>query len=95
MSVPSRLKTRGVWASKRAGRPPDRVASLRAWPLRFPWITALLHSRGMAGEPQASEDVLERLSDLFVDRGVPEHIRSDSRESSPRSVSVNGWGELA
>ena len=26
-----------------------------------------------------SEDVLERLSDLFVRRGVPEHIRSDSR----------------
>jgi transposase InsO family protein len=25
-----------------------------------------------------SEDVLERLSDLFVRRGVPEHIRSDS-----------------
>ena len=26
----------------------------------------------------ASEDVLERLSDLFVSRGVPDHIRSDS-----------------
>ena len=26
----------------------------------------------------ASEDVLERLSDLFVRRGVPEHIRSDN-----------------
>ena len=25
-----------------------------------------------------SEDVLERLSDLFVRRGVPEHIRSDN-----------------
>ena len=25
-----------------------------------------------------SEDVLERLSDLFVNRGVPEHIRSDN-----------------
>ena len=25
-----------------------------------------------------SEDVLERLSDLFVHRGVPEHIRSDN-----------------
>jgi hypothetical protein len=42
-----------------------------------------------------SEDVLERLSDLFVHRGVPEHIRSDSRESSPPSVSGSGWGELA
>ncbi len=42
-----------------------------------------------------SEDVLERLSDLFVHRGVPEHIRSDSRESSPPSVSESGWGELA
>ena len=26
----------------------------------------------------SSEDVLERLSDLFILRGVPEHIRSDS-----------------
>jgi putative transposase len=25
-----------------------------------------------------SEDVLERLSDLFIQRGVPEHIRSDN-----------------
>jgi putative transposase len=25
-----------------------------------------------------SEDVLERLSDLFVSRGVPDHIRSDN-----------------
>ena len=25
-----------------------------------------------------SEDVLERLSDLFIRRGVPEHIRSDN-----------------
>jgi hypothetical protein len=25
-----------------------------------------------------SEDVLERLSDLFVRRGVPDHIRSDN-----------------
>jgi transposase InsO family protein len=25
-----------------------------------------------------SEDVLERLSDLFVQRGVPEYIRSDN-----------------
>jgi len=33
--------------------------------------------------------------DLFVHRGVPEHIRSDSRESSPPSVSGSGWGELA
>ena len=29
-----------------------------------------------------SEDVLERLSDLFVCKGVPDHIHSDSRESS-------------
>ena len=41
-----------------------------------------------------SEDVLERLSDLFVHRGVPEHIRSDSRESSRPSASGSGWGEL-
>jgi len=40
-----------------------------------------------------SEDVLERLSALFVHRGVPEHIRSDSRESSRPSVSESGWGE--
>jgi putative transposase len=42
-----------------------------------------------------SEDVLERLSDLFIHRGVPGHIRSDSRESSRPSVSESGWGELA
>ena len=28
-----------------------------------------------------SEDVLERLSDLFVRRGVPDHIRSDNGDS--------------
>jgi len=38
--------------------------------------------------------VLERLSDLFVQRGVLEHIRSDSWESSRPSPSVSGWGEL-
>jgi hypothetical protein len=37
----------------------------------------------------------ERLSDLFVRRGVPEHTRSDFRESSPPSASVNGWAEWA
>ena len=37
-----------------------------------------------------SEDVLERLSDLFICKGVPDHIRSDSRESSRPSASVNG-----
>jgi hypothetical protein len=42
-----------------------------------------------------SEDVLERLSDLFVHRGVPEHIRSDFRESSPPSACGSGWAELA
>ena len=42
-----------------------------------------------------NEDGLERLSDLFVHRGVPEHIRSDSRESSPPSASGSGWGGLA
>ena len=42
-----------------------------------------------------SEDVLERLSDLFVHRGVPKHICSDFRESSPPSVSGSGWAELA
>ena len=26
----------------------------------------------------SSEDVLERLSDLFVRKGVPDHIRSDN-----------------
>ncbi len=41
-----------------------------------------------------SEDVLERLSDLFVCKGVPDHIRSDSRESSRPSAFVNGLGEL-
>lgn len=25
-----------------------------------------------------SEDITERLSDLFIDRGPPEHIRSDN-----------------
>ena len=37
-----------------------------------------------------SEDVLERLSDLFVCKGVPDHIRSDFRESSRPRASVNG-----
>ena len=42
-----------------------------------------------------SEDVLERLSDLFVCKGVPDHIRSDSRESSRPKASGSGWGVLA
>ena len=42
-----------------------------------------------------SEDVLERLSDLFVHRGVPEHIRSDSRVSSLPRASESGWGKWA
>ena len=42
-----------------------------------------------------SEDVLERLSDPFVHRCVPEHIRSDSRESSRPRASETGWGEWA
>jgi len=34
-----------------------------------------------------SEDVLERLSDLFVRRGLPEHIRNDNgSEFTARSV---------
>ena len=32
-----------------------------------------------------SEDVLERLSDLFVRRGVPDHIRSDNLRLSKRT----------
>ena len=31
-----------------------------------------------AGEPGFSEDVLERLTDLFIRRGVPDYIRSDN-----------------
>jgi hypothetical protein len=34
-----------------------------------------------------SEDVLERLSDLFVHRGVPEHIPGPSRSSPWRLAS--------
>ena len=30
-------------------------------------------------------------SDLFVHKGVPDHIRRDSRESSRPRASVNGW----
>ena len=37
-----------------------------------------------------SEDVLERLSDLFVHRGVPEHIRSDNG-SEFTAKSVREW----
>ena len=48
-----------------------------------------------AAKRLTSEDVLEQLSDLFVHRGVPEHIRSDSLESLPPSASGSGWGELA
>jgi len=41
-----------------------------------------------------SEDMLGGSSDLFVCNGAPDHIRSDSRERSRPSASVNGWGEL-
>ncbi len=37
-----------------------------------------------------TDDVLERLSDLFVRRGVPGHIRSDNRPVSTAKV-VRGW----
>jgi hypothetical protein len=48
-----------------------------------------------AAKRLTSEDVLERLRYLFVHRGVPEHIRSDSRESSLASASGSGWAVLA
>jgi len=38
----------------------------------------------------SSEDVLERLSDLFVRRGVPEHIRSDNGAEMTAKV-VRNW----
>ena len=42
-----------------------------------------------------SEDVLQRLSDLFVCKGVPGHIRSDNG-SEFRAKCVREWlGELA
>src|SRR5438270_13605332 len=37
-----------------------------------------------------SDDVLERLSDLFVRRGVPEHIRSDNGPEFTAKA-VRGW----
>ena len=39
-----------------------------------------------------SEDVLERLSDLFVRKGVPDHIRSDNG-SEVTAKRVRGWLE--
>ena len=36
-------------------------------------------------------DVRERLSDLFVRREVPGHIRSDNGGSSRRRPCVGGW----
>ena len=39
-----------------------------------------------------SEDVLERLSDLFVRRGVPDHIRSDNG-SEFTALKVRDWLE--
>ena len=38
----------------------------------------------------SSEDVLERLSDLFVRRGVPDHIRSDNGPEFAAKA-VRGW----
>jgi putative transposase len=38
----------------------------------------------------ASEEVLERLTDLFIRRGVPEHIRSDN-EAEFNSKAVRSW----
>ena len=38
----------------------------------------------------SSEDVLERLSDLFVRRGVPDHIRSDNGPEFTAKA-VRGW----
>ena len=43
-----------------------------------------------------SESVLERLSDMFVRRGVPDYIRSDKMGRSLQlSESVSGWDGLA
>ncbi len=39
-----------------------------------------------------SEDVLERLTDLFIHRGVPDHIRSDNGAEFT-SQAVRGWLE--
>ena len=42
-----------------------------------------------------SEDVLERLSDLFVRRGVPDYIPQATARSSQRGPCGIGWHESA
>ena len=42
------------------------------------WLALCLHAIDVA-KRLTSEDILERLTHLFVHRGVPEHIRSDNR----------------
>ena len=44
------------------------------------------------GRRMRSEDVLERLADLFVQRGIPEHIRSDNGPEFTAKV-VRTWLE--
>ena len=40
-----------------------------------------------------SEDVLERLSDLFVRKGVPDHIRSDNGQDRRWTASRKSCGK--
>ena len=47
------------------------------------------------GRMLRSDDVIETLADLFVERGVPDHIRSDNGPEPPRDCrrpnSLRGW----
>jgi hypothetical protein len=41
-----------------------------------------------------SQDVIETLADIMLERGVPEHIRSDNDQSSQPRQYVGGWAGL-
>jgi len=41
-----------------------------------------------------SQDVIETLADIMLERGVPEHIRSDNDQSSQPRQYVGGWADL-
>ena len=57
------------------------------------WTSSLVSaSRSMSPRGSRARTFSGGSSDLFVCKGVPDHIRSDSRESSRPSVSVHGWG---
>ena len=80
----------GGQGNRRCGADPDRTSDGR--PIRMLTIADDFTRQCLAIDDAkwlTSEDFLERLSDLFVHRGVPEHIRSDNGKHAHSRVPMS------